>query len=45
VGLGPDGALTIKVTNRLATRPLSAGAMVALVWSPDETRLFPRAAP
>jgi ABC-type Fe3+/spermidine/putrescine transport system ATPase subunit len=45
VGLGPDGALTIKVTNRLATRPLSAGAMVALAWSPDETRLFPRAAP
>jgi len=45
VGLGPDGALTIKVTNRLATRPLSAGAMVALVWSPDETRLFPRAEP
>ncbi|HEV8533313.1 MAG TPA: ABC transporter ATP-binding protein [Methylomirabilota bacterium] len=42
VDLGPDGALTIKVTNRLAARPLSAGAMAALTWSPDETRLFPR---
>ncbi len=42
VGLGPDGALTIKVTNRLAARLLSAGATVALAWSPDETRLFAR---
>jgi ABC-type Fe3+/spermidine/putrescine transport system ATPase subunit len=42
VGLGADGALTIKVPNRFAARPLATGAAVALAWSPDDTRLFPR---
>ena len=44
VGLGADGAVTIKVPNRHAARPLAAGAAIALSWSPDDTRLFPRAA-
>jgi putative spermidine/putrescine transport system ATP-binding protein len=43
VGLGADGTLTIKVPNRFGTRPLAAGAAIALAWSPDDTRLFPRA--
>ncbi len=42
VGLGPDGAVMVKVPNRFAARPLPPGASVALAWSPDETRLFPR---
>jgi len=45
VSLGADdGALTIKVPNRFAARPLAAGAAIALLWSPDDTRLFPREA-
>jgi spermidine/putrescine ABC transporter ATP-binding subunit len=44
VGLGADGAVTIKVPNRHAVRPLAAGAAIAVSWSPDDTRLFPRAA-
>src|SRR5262249_40186420 len=43
VAMGPDGGLTIKLANRFAARPLAAGADVALAWSPDDTRLFPRA--
>jgi len=42
VGIGPDGAVTIKVPNRVGARPLATGAAVALAWSPDDTRLFPR---
>jgi ABC-type Fe3+/spermidine/putrescine transport system ATPase subunit len=41
VGLGSDGAVTIKVPNRVSARPLATGAAVALAWSPDDTRLFP----
>jgi spermidine/putrescine ABC transporter ATP-binding subunit len=41
VGLGSDGAVTIKVPNRVGARPLATGAAVALAWSPDDTRLFP----
>ena len=44
VGLGADGALTIKMPNRFAARPLASGAAVTLAWSPDDTRVFPRAA-
>jgi len=42
VALGPDGTVTVKIANRLAVRPLVPGTTVSLVWSPDETRLFPR---
>jgi spermidine/putrescine ABC transporter ATP-binding subunit len=42
VALGADGALTVKVPNRLGLRPYAEGEAVALAWSPDETRLFPR---
>ena len=42
VGLGPPGAIVVKVANRFAARPLVPGAAVALAWSPDDTRLFPR---
>ena len=42
VGLGADGALSVKVTNRVGARPAVAGAAVALAWSPEDTRLFPR---
>jgi len=44
VSLGADGTVTIKVPNRHAARPHAAGAAMALSWSPDDTRLFPRAA-
>jgi ABC-type Fe3+/spermidine/putrescine transport system ATPase subunit len=43
VGLGPDGAVVIKVANRVGARPPITGAAVALAWSPEDTRLFPRA--
>jgi ABC-type Fe3+/spermidine/putrescine transport system ATPase subunit len=42
VALGADGAVTLKVPNRLALRQHAEGDAVALAWSPDETRLFPR---
>ena len=43
VGLGPDGAVVIKVANRVGVRPPVTGAAAALAWSPEDTRLFPRA--
>ena len=42
VALGADGAVTVKVPNRLGLRRPAEGEAVALAWSPDETRLFPR---
>jgi ABC-type Fe3+/spermidine/putrescine transport system ATPase subunit len=42
VALGADGAVTVKVPNRLGLRQHAEGAVVALAWSPDETRIFPR---
>jgi putative spermidine/putrescine transport system ATP-binding protein len=42
VALGADGAMTVKVPNRLGLRQHSEGDVMALAWSPDETRLFPR---
>jgi spermidine/putrescine ABC transporter ATP-binding subunit len=42
VALGPDGALTVKLPNRLAARAPAAGETVTLAWDPAETRLFPR---
>jgi putative spermidine/putrescine transport system ATP-binding protein len=42
VALGVDGAVTMKVPNRLALRQHGEGETVAFTWSPDETRLFPR---
>jgi ABC-type Fe3+/spermidine/putrescine transport system ATPase subunit len=44
VALGADGALTVKVPNRLGLRQHAEGEAVALAWSPDETRLFLRGA-
>ena len=43
VGLGADGAVIVKVTNRVGARPAVTGAALALAWSPEDTRLFPRA--
>jgi ABC-type Fe3+/spermidine/putrescine transport system ATPase subunit len=43
VGLGADGAVIIKVPNRVGVRPPVTGATLALAWSPEDTRLFPRA--
>ena len=43
VGLGADGAVVIKMPNRVGSRPPSTGAALALAWSPEDTRLFPRA--
>jgi spermidine/putrescine ABC transporter ATP-binding subunit len=43
VGLGADGTVIIKVPNRVGARPPATGATVALAWSPEDTRLFPRA--
>jgi putative spermidine/putrescine transport system ATP-binding protein len=42
VALGADGVLTVKVPNRLGLRQHAEGESVALAWSPDETRIFPR---
>jgi len=42
VGLGPDGGLTVKVPNRLGLARAREGDRLALVWSPEETRLFAR---
>src|SRR5262249_17026406 len=41
VTLGADGAMSVKVPNRLGLRQHVEGETVALAWSPDETRLFP----
>jgi len=43
VGLGLDGAVVFKAANRVGVRPPVTGAAVALAWSPEDTRLFPRA--
>ena len=43
VGLGADGAVVIKMPNRVGSRPPSTGGALALAWSPEDTRLFPRA--
>jgi putative spermidine/putrescine transport system ATP-binding protein len=45
VALGADGAVTVKVPNRLGLRQHPEGQAVALAWSPEETRLFPRGEP
>jgi putative spermidine/putrescine transport system ATP-binding protein len=42
VALGADGAVTVKVPNRLGLCQHAEGDAVALAWSPDETRLFAR---
>jgi ABC-type Fe3+/spermidine/putrescine transport system ATPase subunit len=42
VALGGDGAMTVKVPNRLGLHHHTEGDTVALAWSPDETRIFPR---
>src|SRR5258707_11906310 len=42
VALGADGAVTVKVPNRLGLRQPAEGDAVILAWSPDETRVFPR---
>lgn len=42
VALGADGVMTVKVPNRLGVRQHAEGESVALAWSPDETRIFPR---
>jgi spermidine/putrescine ABC transporter ATP-binding subunit len=42
VALGADGAVTVKVPNRLGLRQHAEGETVTLAWSPDETRIFPR---
>jgi len=45
VGLGTDGGLVIKMSNRVGARPPSTGAALTLAWSPEDTRLFPRPSP
>jgi len=42
VALGADGAMTVKVPNRVGLRQHAEGEFLALAWSPDETRIFPR---
>lgn len=42
VALGADGVITVKVPNRLGLRQHAEGESVALAWSPEETRIFPR---
>jgi putative spermidine/putrescine transport system ATP-binding protein len=42
LALGPDGALTVKLANRLAGRAYAVGDPMTVAWDPAETRLFPR---
>ena len=42
VALGADGVVTVKVPNRLGLRQHAEREAIALAWSPEETRLFPR---
>jgi ABC-type Fe3+/spermidine/putrescine transport system ATPase subunit len=42
IALGADGLITVKVPNRHGLRQHAEGESVALAWSPDETRIFPR---
>jgi putative spermidine/putrescine transport system ATP-binding protein len=42
VALGADGAMTVRVPNRLGLPQHAEGEAITLAWSPDETRLFPR---
>jgi putative spermidine/putrescine transport system ATP-binding protein len=42
VALGADGVMTVKVPNRIGLRQHAEGESVALAWSPEETRIFPR---
>jgi spermidine/putrescine ABC transporter ATP-binding subunit len=42
VAVGAAGTLTVKVQNRLASRPLAAGDVVELAWDAGDTRVFPR---
>jgi ABC-type Fe3+/spermidine/putrescine transport system ATPase subunit len=41
VAVGADGAIMVKVQNRLAARQYRPGDPVVLTWDPAETRLFP----
>jgi ABC-type Fe3+/spermidine/putrescine transport system ATPase subunit len=43
VGLGADGALTVKIPNGPDARPYAPGTLLTLAWDPAETRLFPEA--
>jgi spermidine/putrescine ABC transporter ATP-binding subunit len=42
VGLGPAGAVMVKVQNRLGSPAYAVGDAMALCWAPAETRLFPK---
>jgi putative spermidine/putrescine transport system ATP-binding protein len=41
VTLGAAGTLTVKLQNRLASRPYAVGDPIELLWDPRQTRLFP----
>jgi len=43
VALGAAGTLTVKVQNRLGSRPFAPGDLVELTWDAGDTRLFARA--
>ena len=40
VDVATAGTLTVKIQNRLASRPFAVGDPVELVWDPRQTRLF-----
>jgi spermidine/putrescine ABC transporter ATP-binding subunit len=40
VAVGAAGTLIVKLQNRLASRPLAPGDLVALAWDPGDTRVF-----
>src|SRR5262249_57368017 len=44
VGLGADGALTVKAPNGPDAPPYMPGTPLTLAWDPAATRLFPTAA-
>jgi len=41
VALGAVGIVTVKVQNRMASRPYACGDPVELAWDPGHTRVFP----
>ena len=38
--LGAAGTVTVKIQNRMASRPYSVGDPIELLWDPRQTRLF-----
>jgi ABC-type Fe3+/spermidine/putrescine transport system ATPase subunit len=40
VTLGASGTVTVKIQNRMVSRPYAVGDPIELLWDPRQTRLF-----